>query len=245
MDRCDHPRRLRLTVPEGSDDREPYSAEDLQRIFSHPGFRNGDGFGAGEPLGALRFWLPVISCLHGMISSEILQLGADTVLKHPDHDILCFVVTNAGGRRVKTDARKRWVPIRREILDLGLMDLVEAARTKGWSTLWAAVDERGATSEEVSQSFSPFWSAFTRDTIGITDPKKVLYSFRHAFKDRVTKAGASETEQKQLMGHAEAGMSRRYGTKEAPKPVDIVRLDALVQSIDWVFLKTIGRGPPT
>lgn len=102
---------IRLTVPEGSDDREPYSDEDLARIFSHPGFRTGDGFDAGEPLGALRFWLPVISRLHGMISSEILQLGPDTVARHPEHDILCFVVTNAGGRRVKTVARKRWIPI--------------------------------------------------------------------------------------------------------------------------------------
>lgn len=234
---------IRLTVPEGSDDREPYSDEDLARIFSHPGFRTGDGFDAGEPLGALRFWLPVISCLHGMISSEILQLGPDTVAQHPEHDILCFVVTNAGGRRVKTAARKRWVPIRREILDLGFPDIVEAARAKGWRTLWAAVEERSATTEEVSQSFSPFWSTFSRDTIGIADPQKVLYSFRHAFKDRVTKAGASETELNQLMGHAERGTSKRYGTKRAPRPVDIVRLDRLVQGIDWAFLKTIGRDP--
>lgn len=123
------------------------------------------------------------------------------------------------------------------------MEIVEAVRAKGWRTLWAAVDERGATTEEVSQSFSPFWSTFSRDTIGITDPQKVLYSFRHAFKDRVTKVGASETEPNQLMEHAEQGTSKRYGTQRAPRPVDIVRVDRLVQGIDWAFLKTIGRGP--
>lgn len=152
-------------------------------------------------------------------------------------------MTNAGGRRVKTLARKRWVPIRREILDLGFPEIVEVARAKGWQTLWAAVEVPGATTEEVSQSFSPFWSTFSRDVIGITDPKKVLYSFRHTFKDRLTKHGSSETELNQLMGHAERGTSKRYGTKRAPRPVDIVRVDRLVQGIDWAFLKTIGRDP--
>ena len=234
---------IRLTVPEGSDDREPYSPEDLERIFSRPEFRSEMSFSSGESLGGLRWWLPVISCLHGLISSEIIQLGPDTIRRHPEHDIPCFEVTNAGDRRVKTEARKRWVPIRRELLGLGLMDLVTAARANGWQTLWSAVDERGATSEQVSQSFSPFWSTFTRETLAITERKKTLYSFRHTFKDRVTQRGASETEQKQLMGHAEAGMSKRYGTKVAPKPVDIVRLDALVQGPDWPFLAGLSKGP--
>ena len=188
--------------------------------------------------------MPVISCLHGMISNEIIQLGPDTIRRHPEHpDILCYEVTNAGDRRVKTQARKRWVPIRRELLALGLSDIVATAKAKGWKTLWSAIDERGLTSEQVSQSFSPFWSEFSREDLEITDPKKTLYSFRHTFKDRVPARGASETEYKRLLGHAETGTSKRYGTKIAPKPVDIVRLDALVQGIDWPFLKELPKGP--
>ncbi len=107
-----------------------------------------------------------------MISSEILQLGPDTVGPHPDApDILCFTVTNAGDRRVKTLARRRWVPIRRELLDL----------ERRW--LWTEMGAQSGHVTRVSGYFSSFWASFTRTELKIESGGTSLYSFRHAFQD--------------------------------------------------------------
>jgi hypothetical protein len=132
---------------------------------------------AGAALGVLPFWLPLISCLHGMISSEILQLGPDTVRHHPDTDILCFAVTTSGGRHLKTEARRRWMPIRKELLDLGLMNLVDDAKGKGWKTLWQAVEDKEGDIDAVSQQVSSFWADFARKDLKIIDPQKRFTRF--------------------------------------------------------------------
>lgn len=44
------------------------------------------------------------------------------------------------------------------------------------------------------------------------------------------------------MGHAEGGMTKRYGTKRKPRVVNIGELDEAVQGIDWAFLPTVS--PP-
>lgn len=231
---------IRLTVPEGEDAREPYSTDDLNVIFSHKLFAERAVVPAAATLGVLPFWLPLVSCLHGMISSEILQLGPDTVRHHPDTDILCFAVTTSGGRHTKTEARRRWMPIRKELLDLGFMGLVDDARAKGWKTLWQSVEDKDGDIDAVSQQFSSFWADFARKDLKIIDPQKTLYSFRHGFKDVVGAVGASEDEKKQLLGHAETGATKGYGTKKGPRPVDIKRLNEIVQSIKWEFLAPLA-----
>ena len=53
--------------------------------------------------GDREFWIPLVSLVSGLISSEIIQLGPDTVVPHPDHpEIICFEVSNAGGDRSRS-----------------------------------------------------------------------------------------------------------------------------------------------
>ena len=68
---------------------------------------------------------------------------------------------------------------------------------------------------------------------------KTLYSLRHNFRDAIAKVGAADFEKDQLMGHSEQGTGRKYGTKRAPRAVDIVRLNSVVQSVRWPFLSTL------
>lgn len=231
---------LFLEVPEDEDHREPYTAEHLATIFAHPIFTGGYRFERTKACGELQFWLPLIACLHGMISSEILQIGPDTVMPHPDDpDVLCFVVTNAGDRRVKTLARKRWVPIRRELLDLGLSDLIAAARAGNRRFVWPAMLQHDENITRVSGYFSSFWASFTRDELEIKAEGTSLYSFRHAFQDRLSQAGRPDEVKKGLMGHSEGGMTGRYGTKKKPRVVNIAELNEAVQSLSWPFLPRV------
>jgi hypothetical protein len=229
-----------LEIPEDEDRREPYSEAELKRIFAHSIFTEGKRFTQAKACSELQFWLPLIACLHGMISSEIIQLGPDTVAPHPDApEILCFVVTNAGDRRVKAFARRRWVPIRKELLDLGLTDLVATARTENRRFLWSSMAAHGDDVTRVSGYFSSFWTNFSRKDLKIESEGTTLYSFRHAFQDELSRAGHPDEIKKALMGHSEGGMTGRYGTKRKPRVVNIAELDEAVQGASWPFLTAI------
>lgn len=56
-----------------------------------------------------------------------------------------------------------------------------------------------------------------------------LYSFRHAFQDEISRLGHGDEIKKALMGHAESGMTGRYGTKRRPRVVNINELNEAVQ----------------
>jgi hypothetical protein len=151
--------KIFLELPSDENCREPHSSDQLYRIFGHEMFTEGYRFNRTKACGELQFWLPLIACCHGMISSEIPQLGPDTIQPHDVHgDVLCFVVTNAGERPIKNFARKRWVPIRNELLDLGLADLVRQAAVGGKKFLWSPMNAPGAGTSRVSGYFSSFWA---------------------------------------------------------------------------------------
>lgn len=234
-----------IEIPAGTNEREPFDRAELDVVFGQDVFRKGVRSENPKAGGELEFWIPLVSLTSGLISSEIIQLGPDTVVPHPDHpEIICFEVSNAGGRSIKAHARKRYVPVRKELLDDGgFLALVENARQKGWKTLWAAAEQKASVTS-VSNMFSSFWSDRLRNELSIKDPLKTLYSLRHNFRDALSAAGATQDEKNQLMGHAEAGTGKKYGTKKKPRVVDIVRLNELIQSMKLPLLDRIEWPSP-
>ena len=226
---------------EGENWREAYDADDLAIIFGHASFTERALDRRVNASVELQVWVPLLSCLHGLITSEILQIGPNQIVTDERTGVRCFEVNTANGRRTKEKARRRVVPVRDELWNLGLKELESRAIDAGWETLWPGME---GTSEiairdratPISNKFSNWWSDHTRKTLGITDREKVLYSFRHSFKDAMRVAGASETEQNLLMGHAEQGVGGRYGTKRKPVQVDTRPLNRFIQNAEWTFL---------
>ena len=230
-------------IPSGTNEREPFSRDELARLFANGTFSAGHRSSNRKAAGELQFWLPLISLTGGLISSEIIQLGPDTVGPHPEHDdVVCFEVTNAGSRSIKAAARKRFVPVRRELWDGGLRALVEEASARKHPRLWPAVGSTEVTS--VSNMYSAFWSTFLRKTVGIEDDMKALYSLRHNLRDGLSAQNAAPYEKDQLMGHAEGGTGALYGAKREAREVDIRRLNDLVQGAKWPCLANV-RWPGT
>ncbi len=101
-----------IEIPSGTNVREPFNAAELETISSDDVFRTGKRSTNPKAGGELEFWIPLISVVAGSITSEILQLGPDTIGPHPAHpEIVCFHVTNAGGRSRKTEPvpqRRSW-----------------------------------------------------------------------------------------------------------------------------------------
>jgi hypothetical protein len=69
-----------IEIPAGTNEREPFSAAELDAIFSDDVFCKGKRSTNPKAGGELEFWIPLISLASGLISSEILQLGPDTAL---------------------------------------------------------------------------------------------------------------------------------------------------------------------
>jgi integrase len=230
-----------LDTPADEDRREPYTREQEATIFGQPLFTGGRLPKTRKALGAFSFWFPPISVLHGLITSEVGQLGPDTIVPHPDEpEIFVFDVTTAGGRTVKTLARRRVVPVRRELIELGLMDLAAFARREGWRTLWPEAEAVGWP--RASNYFSAFWTRFA-DEIGVASEGTSLYSLRHSFQDAINRS-ALNGPVKELMGHAETGMSGRSGSKTGTRAVAIVELEQAIQKVSWPWLAAV-RAPPT
>jgi hypothetical protein len=227
-----------LDVPADEDRREAYTSAQLERIFGHRLFTEGWRPKSRKALGEFAFWFPLISITSGLITSEAGQLGPDTVGPHPDDpSILVMTVTTAGSRTVKVHARKRAVPIRKELLDLGFMDLAVAARRDGRRTLWKEAEEVGWPL--ASNYFSSFWTTLIQDDLMLEVEDQTLYSLRHSFQDGLTRAGFGDCN-KALMGHSEGGMTPRYGQKKDARAVPILRLNEAVQAISWPWLRRVA-----
>lgn len=234
-----------IDIPADEDQREPYSLGELEQIFGHPIFVEGTRFQQAKACAELQFWLPLISVTHGLISSEILQLGPDTICKHPDSDVWCFRVTTAGGRSIKALARERYVPIRQEILDLGLMQLVERARSTSSPTLWSVMALPDWTLSKASNYFSDFWSRAQSKEFGVQNGDTSLYSLRHSFKDALDRAKAPLEVKQALLGHTDPGTTGRYGSKKQPRQVNIKLLNRTIQKLDWQFLPRLRSSGPS
>jgi integrase len=93
-------------------------------------------------------------------------------------------------------------------------------------------DKRGVWTGAMSAWLNRYLNA-----IGITDPRKVMHSFRHAFKDACRKARIPESVHDALTGHANGSVGRSYGLGE---PLEVLA-DAVAKIAYQVDLKHLQR----
>ncbi len=117
--------------------RHPFSVEQLQAIFDAPIYRGckDDEHGyslvdTSRPRRA-RFWIPLVALWSGLRQGEICQMLTDDVREIDG--VWCFVVSAAEGegKRLKTAASERLVPIHAELQEIGFKGYVAARRAAG------------------------------------------------------------------------------------------------------------------
>ena len=114
-------------------------------------------------------------------------------------------------RTLKNAPSVRRVPVAQELIDLGLLRYAEWVRQRGAAVLFPTLtkDSHG----KLSGSFSKFFGRYKR-AVGITDSRKVLYSFRHTMKDMLEAAAVPSKYLKRLMGHTtgDGAITDGYGS---------------------------------
>jgi len=202
----------KMRVEEELSGRGPFDARELEKVFSAPLFTtNEEPEGAKGPAG---IWLPLLALFTGARRGEIAALRVENVrTDEATRTPLLFIVADRkAGKRVKTKASERVVPVHPQLVTLGFLKYVEGRASDGqqaWLFPAVAPDQGRALS-----AWGKWWSRYLRQTVGIVDADRVFHSFRHGFQDALRRATPDEELRDALSGRSNhKSVGRTYGAK--------------------------------
>ena len=239
--------------------RLPFDNADLANIFTSPIFNEQQLRSQGQA-GEASYWIPILMYYTGARTEEIAGLAlADVVedsqlgwyfniIDRPSQDDDLFADeqaaqkrgggadTQAQWRTLKNGASIRKVPVAAELINLGFFRFMDSVRANGDVSLFPSLTHDWH--DKLSGAFSKFFGRYKIQILGINNPKKVLYSFRHTMKDAMTSARVESKYLQRILGHAsgEGSITDGYGCADVP-------LEALVEEFRKVKFFPIGAHP--
>lgn len=200
--------------PRARDDRKPFTDEDLRAYFAK----------LAEDSRPFVQWIPRIMAYSGMRLGEAAKLRKEDIRQ--EREVWVFDVNEEGeGRRLKTEASRRLVPVHSRLIALGLLEVI-AGCPEGF--LWpedirhTANPERGDI-DKLSKLLNRRLRA-----AGVDDPKKTgAHSFRHTVASRLSNASIPQYQIADLLGHEDDSITTgRYGDRTS-----VERLRDVVESL--------------
>jgi integrase len=207
-------RGLKLTLRNDvREERDPFTIEELQKIFSVPLFTGCQSLhhyrrpGTLVPKDAGRYWVPLISLFSGARLGEVCQLYVSDI---KDESGVLYFDLNKGAedKRLKNKNAKRRIPVHPTLLNIGFMKLVETRRQQGEKRLFP--DLPIGADGYYSSPFSKWFKRFL-ESAGVKRGENAFHSFRHSFEDACRDSDIPKEIMDALQGHGEEGMARRYG----------------------------------
>lgn len=186
-----------------ADRRDPFTAEQLQTLFSGPPWA-APWVTGGEMSG--EYWVPLLCLFQGFRNAEAAGLRvADVGL---DDGIPVLFIRPYVGRSLKNKDARGTVAIHPEILRMGFLSHVAHRKAAGETLLFpeGVTNSRGQVAAKLSERFSRRVRA-----LGFVGTKLGTHSFRHCFEDRLRAAELAERTALALARRSEPGSSRIYG----------------------------------
>lgn len=179
--------------------REPWTLAEVKALFGLALFTEYElPKATASNGGPAAYWIPLLGLYTGASISELCQLQPADVL---DKDgIACISINDeAEGKRVKTEQRKREVPLHSELVRLGFLEYVEAVRQAREEWLWPALSFR---TDKPGGYFSGWFSRLRK-----TAPENVpdFHSFRHTVRSKLAEKHFPEALQDRITGHKVTG----------------------------------------
>jgi len=158
-----------------SDKRDPFSIDQLQKIFTSSVWSPGMVERTARPQ---RFWVPLMALFTGARIGEIVALRPqDFEMKQ---GILVIKIANDPAHRKTKGRRSRVIPVHSELVRMGLDDYVSARREAKAQLLFEG--EKANSLAQWGDSLSD-WFARTLTKLEMPSPKLTFHSFRHSFED--------------------------------------------------------------
>lgn len=190
--------------------RDSFSAEDLQRLFSTPNFQGQAPFAKSA-----YYWAPIIALFTGMRLEEICQLRTQDIYKDNESDLQVIDINDEGeDRKLKTNASRRKIPVHSKLVSLGLLDYVELMRSKRHHMLFPTLNRHAENgfSHAVGK-----WFSSHKKALGF-DGKKTFHSFRHTVADGLRATNAEMHLAEAVLGHSTGSITyERYGQEQKPQ----------------------------
>ena len=203
----------KLRLPEERSERTSFDVAELQLLFSSPLFTD-HRFPLGSH-GAAGFWLPVLALFTGARQAELGSLTAANVQTDAETGVvlLNFVSERARGKRVKTEASERVVPVHPDVIRLGFLSYVEARKRDDGADAWLFPSVSPDKGRAGVPAFSQWFGRYLRAS-GVTDTAKVFHSFRHTAKDACVGAAPTTRCERRSLGTPK---NRRWAGATVPK----------------------------
>jgi hypothetical protein len=163
-----------------------------------------------EPPGETTHWTGRASpASHAPAGPPVLQ-----TLSEADRREEQLLWGDRAARNLKTPAAKRTIPIHPVPVAFGFLQLFEDVANAAGHRLFP--DWKRACDGRYSNILSKEFNAPTRflDRVGVKSPTKVLYSFRHSFRDALKESDLDRGEEMLLMGHESGEVSDIYGKRK-------------------------------
>lgn len=186
---------------------------------------------------AARYWIPLLCLHHGFRVREATQLCLHDITRGPiplmaiqvdtEDDVDSPSRTQLPNRSLKNDATKRIVPIHPKLIELGFMELVEQAESRGRnSPLFVSslpevnqdMPSSGTTTSDTNEAamwgraFEQSFVRHVRDTLAFGSGFGT-HGFRHTLEDRLRDVQA-------IHGTWPAGLTQYYSGRKSPSDQD-------------------------
>jgi integrase len=160
-----------------------------------------------------RYWLPLLGRATGARLEELCQLRVDDFIEQ--QGLQCIRIDDSReGQNLKNSSSRRILPLQPALIELELVQYVEAVRTTGADRLFPELEAvRGKLGHAPSKWFGRY-----KTKQGITDPRKTFHSFRHTLIDDLRDAGVQDSLIKRIAGHEDGAVTFSiYGSRSPLK----------------------------
>ncbi|TWA87120.1 phage integrase family protein [Azospirillum brasilense] len=217
-------------------ERDAWSAEQLRTLFSSPIYAGSKSTARRSEPGAFivrdaDWWLPVLGLFHPCRLEELAQLRVEDV-KEEDGTMFFDIRADdtddddgkAPGRRLKSLAAVRKVPVHHVALELRFKEYVAERRRKGDVMLWPEL-EPGGIARRYGFAYSKRFGRY-RKAVGLDGVD--FHAFRHNAITALVRAKVHPDIISALSGHEVPGERGRYS-----KGADLPDLKAAIDSIQY------------
>ncbi|RVU13472.1 site-specific integrase [Rhizobium sp. RMa-01] len=205
--------------------RDPYSDRDVGAILRAV-ILNPDGI-VSKPY---QKWATLIGIYTGARLGEISQLHLGDIRQ--ESDIWYFDINDEGDRKsVKTHAAKRQVPIHNRLIEAGILEYVEALRSRKADKLFPdfTYDIKNGWGRQQSRWFNERLLVH----LNLKTKTRVFHSLRHTVNTRLLQLNVPDPLVKAIIGHEPEGMTQKQYFKEG---YTLAQRNEALQKLDfgWV-----------
>lgn len=206
------------SLPKRTDRRymEPFSQDEVVAILNSNAFTGAKSANNYKEPGSFRlrgwhYWLTMIAAFTGARVNEIAQMLVTDVRE--EKGIMVFDINDESkDKSLKTKGSKRIVPIHPQLVALGLLEYVQAARDRGEEPLFKAIplDRKGRRAEQASRWFRKF---LVKVGVKGVDDLGGAHRWRHTITDALREGGVDDFDIALVLGHTVdvAKMTGDYG----------------------------------